>query len=97
MDRSLDLEYPNKAYGIFIDLTTDSNGRAGLQMFTFKGGQYIHNIITGVGGKTGLQSGEVSSPVAGSKIIDWGYASVGVFNPYKSVILMGSESVNPLF
>lgn len=68
LDRALDLEYPNKAYGIFIDLTTDSNGRAGLQMFTFKGGQLIHNTINGVGGATGLASGEVSSPVAGRKI-----------------------------
>ena len=70
LDRSLDLEFPNKAFGMFIDLTTDGNGRAGLQMFTFKGGQLIHNTINGVGGKNGLTSGEVSSPVAGSKIIN---------------------------
>jgi hypothetical protein len=97
-DRALDVEFPYRPFGAMIDLTADVNsGTPAIAMFTFKGGQYIHNIITGVGGKTGLQSGEVSSPVAGSKIIDWGYASVGVFNPYKSVILMGSESVNPLF
>lgn len=97
-DRALDVEFPYRPFGAMIDLTADVNsGKPAIAMFTFKGGQYIHNIITGVGGKTGLQSGEVSSPVAGSKIIDWGYASVGVFNPYKSVILMGSESVNPLF
>ena len=68
LDRSLDLEFPNKAFGMFIDLTTDSQGRSGLQMFTFKNGQLIHNTILGVGGKNGLTSGEVSSPVAGSKI-----------------------------
>lgn len=68
LDRSLNLEYPNKAFGIFLDLTTDGNGRAGIQMFTFKGGQLIHNTVLGVGGKNGLTSGEVSSPVAGSKI-----------------------------
>jgi len=39
-------------------------------MFTFKGGQLIHNFIKGVGGSTGLQHGEVSSPVAASKIIN---------------------------
>ena len=72
LDRSLDLEYPNKGFGMFVDLTTDSNGRAGLQMFTFKGGQLIHNVIKGVGGADGLTSGEVSSPVAGSKIVNWG-------------------------
>lgn len=70
LDRSLNLEYPNKGFGMFIDLTTDSNGRAGLQMFTFKGGQLIHNTISGVGGRNGLTSGEVSSPVAGAKIIN---------------------------
>lgn len=70
LDRSLDLEFPTKAYGFFIDLTTDSRGRAGLQMFTFKGGQLIHNVINGVGGSTGLASGEVSSPVAGRKIVN---------------------------
>ena len=64
----MNLEYPNKAFGIFLDLTTDGNGRAGIQMFTFKGGQLIHNTVLGVGGKNGLTSGEVSSPVAGSKI-----------------------------
>lgn len=87
LDRSLDLEFPNKAFGMFIDLTTDGNGRAGLQMFTFKNGQLIHNYITGVGGRNGMSSGEVSSPVAGSKVINWGYAGVGVMNPYRSAIL----------
>jgi hypothetical protein len=35
----------------------------------------------------GLSSGVVSSPVAGSKLIVWGYSGVAVFNPYKSFIL----------
>ena len=52
LDRSLNLEYPNKGFGMFIDLTTDSNGRAGLQMFTFKKGQLIHNTINGVNNTT---------------------------------------------
>ena len=87
LDRSLDLEFPKKAYGMFIDLTTDSNGTPGIMMFTFKGGDIIHNIVRGVGGKSGLESGEVSSPVAGTKIINWGYPGVGVMNPYRSAIL----------
>lgn len=87
LDRSLDLEFPKKAYGMFIDLTTDSNGTPGIMMFTFKGGDIIHNIVRGVGGKSGLESGEVSSPVAGTKIINWGYHGVGVMNPYRSAIL----------
>ncbi len=43
------------------------------------------------GGATGLASGEVSSPVAGVKLVNWGYAGIAVFNPYKSVILIGEE------
>ncbi|MEG0773670.1 hypothetical protein [Clostridium sp.] len=87
LDRSLDLEFPKKAYGIFIDLTTDSNGTPGIMMFSYKGGDIIHNIITGVGGKSGLESGEVSSPVSGARIVNWGYHGVGVMNPYRSAIL----------
>ena len=48
---------------------------------------YIQNEILGVGGKTGLQGGAVSSPVAASKLIAWGYSGVAVFNPYRSFIL----------
>lgn len=72
LDRSLDLEFPKKAYGIFLDMGTDSNGHPGIMNFTFKGGDLIHNVIKGVGGLSGLESGEVSSPVAGSKIVNWG-------------------------
>lgn len=86
-DRSLNLEFPKKGYGFFIDLTTDSNGTPGLMMFSFKGGDLIHNVIRGVGGTTGLESGEVSSPVAGSKIVNWGYHGIGVMSPYRSAII----------
>lgn len=33
------------------------------------------------GGENGLSSGVVSTPVAGSKLINWGYSGVAVFNP----------------
>ena len=42
-----------------------------------------------------MSSGEVSSPVAGSKLIAWGTGSIAVFNPYKSVVLMSSKIQNP--
>lgn len=42
---------------------------------------FITNKYPGVGGLDGLSSGVVSSPVAASKLIDWGYSGVGVFNP----------------
>ena len=93
IDRAFDIEYPEQSYGLFIDLTADKNtGKPALQMFTFKGKQIIHNWISGVGGKDGLSSGEVSSPVAASKIINWGYAGVGCYTPYRSVIVIGQKN-----
>ena len=51
IDRSFDFEYPDKKYGIFLDLTADSaTGKPALQMFTFKGCDIVHNWINGVGG-----------------------------------------------
>lgn len=92
VDRALDVEFPTRQYGVFLDLTADrASGKAAINMFTFKGGELIHNIIKGVGGENGLSSGEVASPVAGSKIINWGYAGVGVMNPYRSFILMSEK------
>lgn len=41
-------------------------------MFTLKGGDFITSKYPGVGGLDGLSSGIVSSPVAGSKLINWG-------------------------
>ena len=43
------------------------------------------NIIWG--GMDGLSSGEVSSPVAGSKMVIHGYVGCCVWNPFKSFIL----------
>jgi hypothetical protein len=59
-----------------------------MSMFTFKGGEFMTSKFKGVGGFSGLESGEVSSPVSGSKIINRGYAGVGVFSPYRSFILI---------
>jgi hypothetical protein len=73
VDRTLSREYPNKAYGLFLDLTADkTTGQPAIAMFTFKGGEFITNKFKGVGGFSGLESGEVSSQVAGSKLINWG-------------------------
>ena len=89
IDRSLDIEFPTREFGIMVDLTPDGKtGRSALAMFTFKKGQYIQNWLTGVGGRNGLSGGEVASPVAGSKLIAHGYAGMAVFNPYRSFILM---------
>jgi len=56
-------------------------------MFTLRGGDMITNKYVGVGGLNGLSSGEVASPVAGSKRIIWGYSGIAVFNPYRSAIM----------
>lgn len=98
VERTFDVEYPHRKFGIFLDLTADAkSGKPALAQFTFKNGEFIHNYITGAGGKTGLQSGEVSSPVAAMKHIMWGYSGAAVFNPYRSVILISDEIDNPLF
>lgn len=93
IDRSLDVEFNMRKFGIILDLTADAaTGKPAMAFFTFKGGEFIHNVIVGVGGRSGLASGEVSSPVAGSKLVNWGYGGVAVFNPYRSVILLGEET-----
>lgn len=93
IDRSFDIEFPSpRRFGIFLDLTADGKtGRPALSMFTFKGLQIVHNWLTGPGGRDGKSGGEVSTPVAGAKLINWGYAGVGVFNPYRSFILMSEN------
>lgn len=89
VDRTFSREYGmEKAYCLCLDLTADSTGsEPPIQMFTLKGGDFIQNKFPGVGGLDGLSSGVVSSPVAGSKLIVWGYSGVAVFNPYRSFIL----------
>ena len=44
IDRTLNIEFPNRKYGMFLDLTPDkSSGKAAINMFTFKNGELIHN------------------------------------------------------
>lgn len=71
VERAFDVEYPDRKFALLLDLTADSKtGKPGIASFTFKNGEFIHNFITGVGGKSGLAHGEVSSPVAASKLIN---------------------------
>lgn len=49
LDRSFDIEYPNRKFGLFLDLNSDAkSGKPALAFFTFKNGEFIHNIIRGV-------------------------------------------------
>jgi hypothetical protein len=89
VDRTFSREYGyDKGYALCLDLTADkSSAQPPIAMFTLKGGDFITNKVLGVGGENGLSSGIVSTPVAGSKLINWGYSGVAVFNPYRSFIL----------
>jgi hypothetical protein len=73
VDRTFTREYGNKGYCLCLDLTADkTSSQPPIAMFTLKGGDFIQNRFVGVGGLNGLSSGEVSSPVAGSKLVAWG-------------------------
>jgi hypothetical protein len=56
-----------------------------------KGSDYVFNEVLGVGGKSGKDSGVVSSAVAGSMATIWGTCGVAVFNPYRSFILKAND------
>lgn len=70
VDRALTREYPDKGYGVCIDLTADkTSGTPALAKFSITGKDFLTNKVSGVGGMDGKTSGEVSSNVAGSKLI----------------------------
>ena len=89
VDRAFSEEYgDDKGYALCLDLTADATGNEPpIALFTLKGADFVTNRFPGVGGMDGISSGVVSSPVAGSKLINWGYSGVAVFNPYRSFVL----------
>lgn len=88
VDRALSREYPDKGYGICLDLTADkTTGTPAIAKFSLLGKDFITNKIVGVGGYDGKTSGDVSSNVAGSKLVMMTYAGIAAFTPYRSVIL----------
>lgn len=74
VDRTFSREFGmEKGYAIAIDLTGDkTSAQPPIGLFTLKNGDMMTSYIKGVGGLTGLESGEVSTPVAGAKRIIWG-------------------------
>lgn len=49
VDRCFDIEYPTRKFAIMLDLSKDEDsGKAAINQYTFKGGQFIHNVIKGV-------------------------------------------------
>lgn len=88
VDRTFTREYGDKGYGLCLDLTADlATGKPAMAMFSLKGCDVLTSKYPGVGGMGGTESGIVSSPVAGSKLIMMGYAGIGVFAPYRSFVL----------
>lgn len=73
VDRTLSREYGHKGYALALDLTSNRAGnQPPIGLFTLKNGDMMQSYIKGVGGLTGLESGEVSTPVAGAKRVIWG-------------------------
>lgn len=87
-NRALSQEYPDYAYGIFLDTTADlTSGRPNVAMFTLNGSEMISGTLNGMGGADGQTSGPVVTGVHGSQYHLIGYSGCVVFNPYKSFIL----------
>ena len=74
VDRTFSREYGyEKAFAVCLDLTADkTSAQPPIGMYTLKGGDFISNKIAGVGGLDGVSSGVVSTPVAGSKLVNMG-------------------------
>lgn len=88
VDRALSNEYTDRGYGIMIDMTSDkASGLAPIQMFTLRDKAFMENKMTGVG----VRPGDVATAVAGEKYIVSGYAGIGVFNPYRSYVLIQNK------
>lgn len=75
VDRTFSMEFgDDKGYCLCLDLTADlTSGHAPIEMFSLKGKDIVTNKFVGVGGLSGGDSGEVASPVAGSRLIIHGY------------------------
>lgn len=72
VDRTLSREYSDP-YFLCIDLTTGkTSAQPPVQMYTLKGGDYMTYDMYGPGGKDGLSSGVVQTPVAGGISGIWG-------------------------
>lgn len=91
VDRTLSREFP-EPYALCIDLTTGKTStQPPVAMYSLKGKDYIFNEVLGVGGRSGGDSGVVSTPVAGGMMTIHGYAGIAVYNPYRSFILRAKE------
>ena len=90
VDKSLSLEFPERPYGLCLDLTADLvGGRPAIQNFALKGKTLVKNVVKGVGS----EETNVASLVAASTIVYTGYSSVCVFAPYRSYVIEKNISI----
>jgi hypothetical protein len=88
VDRALTREFPDKGYGMCLDLTADkTTGTPAIMKFSLLGKDFITSTIPGVGGLDGKSSGQVASNVAGSKMVMMQYAGIAAMTPFRSVII----------
>ena len=88
-NQALTNEFPDKGYGIIIDLTKDAKtGRPAVASFTLKGNEIITGTMRGLGGKDGKTSGDISSPITASSYHIVGISGLGFFKPYAAHIIM---------
>jgi hypothetical protein len=87
----LTFEYPRQPFAIFLRMNADDVERTpAMQMFTIRGLELVKGSLKGLGGLDGKTSGDMFTPVHGSRLSYIGYAGVGVYNPYQALIVTGA-------
>lgn len=88
VDTALTKEFPNKGFGICLDMSPDmTTNNPAVAGFTLEGRELLINKVVGVGGIDGRSSGVVSSLTAGSSIVATAVSGIAAFKPYASFIL----------
>ena len=86
---ALTQEFPDKGYGIIVDLTKDiTTGKPAVATFTLEGGEMITGTMEGLGGADGKTSGKVSSGITGSQYHIYGTSGIGFFKPFASHLII---------
>jgi len=86
---ALTQEFPDKGYGIILDLTKDiTTGKPAVATFTLEGGEMITGTMEGLGGADGKTSGKVSTGITGSQYHIYGTSGIGFFKPYASHLII---------
>lgn len=90
VDEALTQHYPDRGYALFIDTGAyeDENGETpALSIKTLKGRSMVEGYVSGMGGRTGTKSGDVSTALDASQYEIVGWRGIQVKNPYGAVII----------